>query len=219
MESFLKKVVAGKNDSESHRYFVRFGKGQYNRRFLMSLDIGKEKLKIRTSFELANDLAKLANELDKNLKFSGKILTKSVIPGMPAKKKGGLFVYEVSDASLSSYPGAYYYLVDAASENITVKMKKALPKPGKDAEKIDDKFCALELNLKYLPQIKDMLFWDSPQGKKTVIEHDLIITGIDIPKNEKDPAKQRELAIRTGKIVRRINVDGKDLNKEYEMNA
>src|SRR3989338_7736748 len=99
MESFLKKVVAGKNDAESHRYFVRFGKGQYNRRFLMSLDVGKEKLKIKTSFELANDLVKLANELDSNLKFSGKILSKNNIPGMGGRKKAGVFVYEVTDVS------------------------------------------------------------------------------------------------------------------------
>ena len=61
MESFLKKVVDGKNDSESHRYFIRFGKGRYNRRFLMSMNIGK-KIKVKTSFELANDLVKLANQ-------------------------------------------------------------------------------------------------------------------------------------------------------------
>lgn len=218
MESFLKKVVAGKNDAESHRYFIRFGKGQYNRRFLMSLDVSK-KIKVKTSFELANDLVKLANELNSNLKFTGKILAKSQIPGMPGRKKAGVFVYEVTDVSLADYPGAYYYLLDAESEGILLKCKKALPKPGKNEEKIDDKFCVLELDLKYLPQIKDMLFWDTPEGKKTIIEHDLIIDDIELPSGEKDPAKQRELAIRKGKILRRMNVDGKDLNKEYEMNA
>ena len=214
----MRKVIAGKNDAESHRYFIRFGKGQYNRRFLMSMDVNK-KIKVKTSFELANDLANLAYELNKNLKFSGKILSKQLIPGMPARKKAGLFVYEVADVSLNDYPGAYYCLVDATSDDVLVKMKKALPKPGKNEEKIDDKFCVLELHLKYLPQIKEMLFWDSPAGKKTVIEHDLIINDIELPSGEKDPAKQRELAIRKGKIVRRMNVDGKDLNKEYEMNA
>ena len=218
MESFLKKVVAGKNDTESHRYFIRFGKGQYNRRFLMSLNVGK-RVKVKTSFELANDLVKLAGEIDGKLKFSGKILSKNNIAGMGGRKKAGVFVYEVSDASLSEYPNSYYYLLDASSEDVILKCKKALPKPGKNEEKIDDGFCSLELDLKYLPQIKDMLFWDSPEGKKTIIEHDLIITDIELPKGEKDPAKQRELAIRRGKIVRRMNVDGKDLNKEYEMNA
>ena len=184
----------------------------------MSMNIGK-KIKVKTSFELANDLVKLANELNNKLKFSGKILSKNQIPGMSARKKAGLFVYEAADVLLNQYPGAYYYLLDAGSDGILLKCKKALPKPGKNEEKIDDGFCSLELDLKYLPQIKEMLFWDTPAGKKTIIEHDLIINDIELPKGEKDPAKQRELAIRKGKIVRRMNVDGKDLDKEYDMNA
>ncbi|MEK6849955.1 MAG: hypothetical protein AABX85_00075 [Nanoarchaeota archaeon] len=102
---------------------------------------------------------------------------------------------------------------------ILLKIKKSLPKPGKAEEKIDNKFCALDLDLKYLPQVKETFFWDVPDCKKAKIEHDVIIKEIEFPKNEKDPVKIRELAKRVGKIVRRINFDGKNAEKEYAIAA
>lgn len=219
MECFLKRVLNGGSDEESHRYFIRFGKGNYRRRFLMGVDKGKEKIKIKTSFELANDLAKFVNELDKNIKFSGKILMKENITGKGGKKKGGVFLYEVSGCSLEDYPNAYSYLLDAENSDIVLKMKKSLPKPGKNEEKIDDKFCTLQLNLKYWDKVKEVFFWDVPEGKKISVQHDLIITTIEFPKGENDPVKIRELSRRVGKVERIINADGNEVKKEYTLNA
>ena len=219
MESFLKNVLTNKGNEYTHRYFVRFGKGQYNRRFLISLDRGASKIKIRASFELANDIVNFVNEINKNLKFSGKILIKDKVSGLEGKKKAGFFVYEISESSIEQFENAYYYLLDVNHSEIILKIKKSLPKPGKAEKKIDDKFCALDLDLKYLPQVKETFFWDVPDCKKAKIEHDVIIKEIEFPKNEKDPVKVRELAKRIGKIVRRINFDGKDTAKEYAIAA
>lgn len=219
MESFLKKVLTNKGDEYTHRYFVRFGKGQYNRRFLISLNKVAGKIKIRASFELANDLVKFVSEINKNLKFSGNILTKDKVSGFEGKKKAGVFVYEISESGIDQFENAYYYLLDLNHPEIVLKIKKNLPKPGKAEEKIDDKFCALDLDLKYLPQIKETFFWDVAECKKVKIEHDVIIEEIEFPKDEKDPVKIRELAKRVGKIVRRINFDGKDTSREYVIAA
>ena len=54
------------------------------------------------------------------------------------------------------------------------------------------------------------------------IKHDFIINEIVIPdelKNEKDFAKIREMSRRKGKIIRNLNIDGKDVKKEIEFEA
>ena len=218
MESFLKKVALGKSEQKDKRYFVRFGKGNYARRFTMSLDITKDKLKVRAGFELANDLIRFVKEIKKDIKFSGKILVKDKIPGKEGKKKAGVFVYEVSEEAVEDYPSIYFYLLDSSSNDLTLKMKKALPKPGQAAEKIDEKFCALDLDLKYLKDVREAFFWDVPEAmKKVIIENEILINDIEFPKNEKDPVKIRENAIRKGKIIRHIAIDGKEIKKEYDL--
>jgi len=217
MESFLKKVLTGKSDEDSHRYFLRFGKGDYRRRFLLSLTRG-DKIKVKTSFEFANDLVKFVNEI-KDIKFSGKVLSKEKAAGKEGKKKAGVFVYEVSDCSLDEFKNVYYYLLDVEDSEIVLKIKKKLPKPGKNEEKIDDGFCSLIIEQKYWAALRDAFFWDVPECKKAVIEHELKINEIVLPKSEKDPVKIRELAKRKGTIVRKIIIDGKENSREIPIEA
>jgi hypothetical protein len=218
MESFLKRVLDGKSDEDSHRYFIRFGRGDYKRRFLIKLNKGT-KIKVKTSFEFANDLVKFVNE-NKDVKFSGKILSKSKLAGKEGRKKAGVFVYEVSESSLKEFENAYYYLLDVNDSEIVLKIKKALPKPGKNEEKIDEGFCSLIVEPKYWTKLKEVFFWDVPENaKKVEIEHELKINDIVVPKNEKDPAKIRELAARKGAIVRKIVIDGKETSKEIPVEA
>ncbi|HLF54013.1 MAG TPA: hypothetical protein VI544_02430 [Candidatus Nanoarchaeia archaeon] len=217
MESFLKRVLAGKSDADSHRYFMRFGKGDYKRRFLIRLNRG-EKIKVKTSFEFANDLVKFVNE-NKNVKFSGKVLTKDKVSGKEGKKKAGVFIYEVSECSLNEFENAYYYLLDVSDSEIVLKIKKSLPKPGKNEEKIDEGFCSLLVDKRYWPALKETFFWDIPECKKASIEHELKISDIVLPKGEKDPVKVRELAKRKGIIIREMEIDGKKSSKEIAVEA
>ena len=217
MESFLKKVLTGKSDADSHRYFIRFGKGNYKRRFLISLNRG-EKIKVKTSFEFANDLVKFVNE-NKKILFSGKILTKEKIPGREGRKKAGVFVYEAEKCSIEEFGNVYYYLLDVDDSEIVLKIKKSLPKPGKDEEKIDDGFCSLTIDKKYWPALKEAFFWDIQECKKAAIEHELDISEIVLPKDEKNPSKIRELARRKGTITRKADCDGRESSKEIPFEA
>ncbi len=217
MDSFLKKTLTGKSDADSHRYFVRFGKGDYKRRFLISLNRG-EKIKVKTSFEFANDLVKFVDE-NKNVSFSGKVLTKDKIPGKEGRKKAGVFVYETEQCSIKEFENAYYYLLDVNDSEILLKIKKSLPKPGKDEEKIDDGFCSLIIDKKYWPALKEAFFWDIPECKKASIEHELKINEIILPKGESDPVKIRELAKRKGTIIRKAEIDGREISKEISIEA
>ncbi|MBS3066017.1 hypothetical protein J4229_03160 [Candidatus Pacearchaeota archaeon] len=217
MESFIKKTIFNKSDKDSHRYFMRFGLGDYKRRFLISLTSG-EKIKIKTSFEFANDLVRFVNE-NKSVKFSGKILSKEKAAGKEGKKKAGVFVYEISESSLEEFENVYYYLLDANDSEIVLKIKKSLPKPGKDERKIDEGFCSLIIDKKYWPVLKEAFFWDISECKKVSIEHEIKINEIILPKDEKDPSKIRELAMRKGTIIRKMNIDGKVSSKEIPFEA
>ncbi|MAG28272.1 hypothetical protein CMI47_22335 [Candidatus Pacearchaeota archaeon] len=215
MESFLKKIIEGRGDEDSHEYFVRFGKGDYKRRFLIGFNKGA-KVKIKASFELANDFVRFVRE-NKDVKFSGKVFMKEKLPGKDAKKKGGTFMYEIEESQLEEFEGAYFYLLNVKDDEIVLKVKKSLPKPGKNEEKIDDGFCSLTVDEKYWPKLKEIFFWDVPEGKKVKIEHELLIDEIVLPEGEKDPAKIRELAKRKGKIIRKMDIDGNVEEKEYEL--
>ncbi len=217
MESSIKKILTGKSDEDSHRYLIRFGKGVYKRRFLISL-AKSTKIKVKTSFEFANDMVKFVNE-NKKVKFSGKVLSKNKVEGLEGRKKAGVFVYEISECSIEQFENAYYYLLDVNDAEIVLKIKKSLPKPGKDEEKIDDGFCSLIIDVKYWQALKNAFFWDIPECKKAEIEHELKINEIILPKGEKDPARIRELAKRKGSIARKMIIDGKEVVKEISFEA
>ena len=209
----MKKIFSREDADEAKKYFVRFGKGKYDRRFLISADKGS-KIKIRASFELANDLVKFVKE-NKEVKFSGKILTKDKVSGKEGRKKAGSFVYEISESSIDEFENAYFYLLNVNSDDLVLKIKKSLPKPGKDSNKIDDKFCSLDIDPSYWEKIKEIFFWDLPDSfKKTKIEHSIVIDDIIYPEGEEDPVKIREMAKRKGKIIRKIKIDGSDESKE-----
>jgi hypothetical protein len=59
------------------------------------------------------------------------------------------------------------------------------------------------------------LFFDVPSFKELIVNHTFMIDSITVPRDEKDPVKMREKAIRAGKIVRTIIVDGKTQVNEF----
>ena len=217
MEFFIKEIFEKGESEKSRQYFTRYGKGNYKRRFLIKLTKGK-KIKIRTSFELANVLVEFVRENNADSKFSGKVLTKNKIEGVVGRKKGSGYLYEITDDSLEKFDGAYCYLLDSVDdENLVLKIKKSLPKPGKKAEKIDDKFCSLDLDEKYWEKAKETFFWDIPENVKRIsAEHELAINEIVFPEGESDPVKIRELAKRKGKIIRTVIADGNETISEHD---
>ncbi len=63
------------------------------------------------------------------------------------------------------------------------------------------------------------LFFDIPEFKKAEARHDFNILDIEVPKDEKDPVKMREKAIRKGKIIRKLTVNDSESQKEYVFSA
>ena len=73
MECFIKEIFNG-NCERTHNQFVRFGKGKFENRAVLNLQ-KTSKIKLRGSFEWANDFVEIASELA-DIKFSGIILSK-----------------------------------------------------------------------------------------------------------------------------------------------
>jgi len=221
MECFIKKVWQDMGE-EVHQYFVRFSRGSFENRAVLNLQ-KTTKIKLKGSFEWANDFVKIAAEISQ-LNFSGIIMGKQEIEELSqfTTKKKELIYYEVSGLTSEQVKKiqdrAYCMLLDAENEEVKLKIKKKLPKPGKGGEgKVDDKFCQLESDLKYWTQVKEAFMF--PECKKCKIAHTFLIEQIIIPEGEKDFSKIRELAKKKGKIIRTMEIDKQESKEEKEFVA
>lgn len=221
--NFIKKIFEGDVDESVHKQFVRFGKGDYSRRAILSYWKTK-KIKIKSSFEFANDLVLSVADLGE-VSFKGDIWSREEISFLEGGvKKSGKWIYNVRDLKSSDVKDlekeVYYFLLDGEGEGIKLKIKKKLPKPGKNEDKFDNKFCQLELDPKYENQIKSDFFWDIPEFKKVSINHTFSIKEIVMPQtDEKDFSIIREMAKRKGKIIRKAVIDGEEKISEIDFEA
>ncbi|MCS7134652.1 MAG: hypothetical protein NZ889_02225 [Candidatus Pacearchaeota archaeon] len=227
---FIKKIFENKIDSSVHIQFQKFGKGIFKDRAMVKISNIKGKYVIYTTREYANELVKmLAEKLgDKKTKVNGMIITTLSLKGIDFKEKKqfrGIKKY-VIDKEMSGkeilelcnkFPLALFALsFKVNGDELKIKTKQKLWGPPRDIisakenPKID--FCKLTTKDKNL--ISNFIF-DLPNNfKKAIIKHDFIIKELVFPKEEKDYAKLREIAKRKGKIIRKINVDNKEIIKE-----
>ena len=218
---FIKKLFEGKEDESVHRQFVRFGKGTYGSRTILNVTKQTDKIKISSTFELANDFVEFISSLAPRFSVSGIVLSKEKIGSFEFRKKAGVLACdiekEMTSAELKELASkSYASLLDCNAPGISLKMKKTLPKPGKSGEgKTNDKFCVMELDKRFWLQFHKEFLFDAPQEfKKARVEHTYIIKDIIMPQGEKDFEKIRVLAKRKGTLVRKVIMDGKESVKE-----
>ena len=53
--NFIKKIFENTVDAEVHKQFKRFSKGVYENKAIVELSKGRDSVKIKTSFEFAED--------------------------------------------------------------------------------------------------------------------------------------------------------------------
>ena len=232
--NFIRKIFQNKADELVHKNFKRFSKGIYENRALVEIDNGKKSLKIKTSFEFAEDFARFLGDTVKDkTKISGGIITKQDIRleldfevGMKqfAGVKTFLLDNEVSKEQLfnlfNKFPDALF-LLSFSTDYGTLKTKVKSPKAPKSGEKDGDikaDFCTFitsDLNL-----IKEFVFDFDTNFKKAKIKHTFIINDLVVDEKDKnDPALARINAKRKGKIERFIDIDGKLDKKEFNLCA
>ena len=225
--TFIKKIFENKLDEQTHRIFSRFGKGDYDNRALVEVNIGS-KINVKTSFEFSNDLFEMILNLIDKGKLKGKIISnedfeKEVDSGISNySKRGKLYTTEL-DCEVDSKKMRDIYerfklksiLLNVNSDKLKLICKNSLPKPG---GVVKNDFCKLTCEKEFKDLIIKEFAFDVGVFKKLVIIHEFIIEDLVVPKEyEKDPSKARYSAKRKGKIIRKINLDGKEIIKEKEI--
>ena len=231
--NFIKKILLDEADEKVHVQFVRFSRGTFENRAVLNVRSGKI-IKAGGTFDLVNDMVLFASQLSQKFSVSGTFFTRENPEELLAalnikadvKKKKNLFQSEIN-AELNPgqakkiYEASYCLLLDVNAEGISLKTKKKLPRPSKSSkEKVDDKFCVLEIDEKYSKQFHDEFLFDIPPVfKKARIAHTFIISEVILPKGEKNFELMRLNAKKKGKIVRQAEVDGKISQQEKTFEA
>jgi len=103
------------------------------------------------------------------------------------------------------------------------KSSKGSSSKKKEGEKAKIDFCKLKTTDKDI--VKNLIFDKEAENFKQVeISHDFIIEDIVVSDElkkecEGDFAKIREMAKRKGKIIRNLNIDGREFRKEVEFES
>ncbi len=234
MHFFIHKIVTGKSDELSHLHFEKFSKGEFKNRAVVQCKNSPKGYSISTTGEYANELVRyFAGKLgDSKANVTGAIISTKGLPAsikyknisqfMGVKKysiegeMSGRQITEICD----SVPRAFLGLSFSFGGN-ELKIKPKAPKSAKPSSSSDDKelkvdFCKIKTTDSEI--VKD-LFFDISDFKQAEAKHTFLIENIELPSNESDPIKMRERAIRKGKIVRELTVDGIKTKKDYVFSA
>lgn len=243
MDFFIKKIFDNEfgNDELVHLQFQKFSRGNFNDRAILIAKYNSDKFSVSTTAEYANEFVRvLAEKLGdnkthvtgvivstKNLKGELDYQSKKQFMGVNQyiinKEMSGKDILELCNKLPTSFIGLSFN-----ANNSELKIKPKAPKSGKpssrgeETPKVD--FCKLKTFDKEI--INNLIFDKEVMGFKEIeIKHDFIIDEIIVPSenelkirgiDKNDFAKIRELAVRKGKIIRKIKVDGEKVIKEKE---
>ncbi len=237
--NFIKNVAEGKIDGPTHRAFIRYGIGEFEKEPL-KIARSASKVKLSGGFEYVNSFNTYLASLAKGeVSLSGNIITakdvKDVFSGLgiepiSVEKVRGVSAYKyiigatVSSANYKKLCQEFYdcFLILNAedSEGRVLKLKK--DKPPKIGKMIPA-FAKLELpGSEGAAACKEFLF-DVPGAenvKSAEVNHTYIINDIKIPKEfENDPEQARLRAMRKGEIKRTVVADGKEYKSTIKLEA
>ncbi|MEK6890641.1 MAG: hypothetical protein AABX03_00730 [Nanoarchaeota archaeon] len=234
MDTFIKKIFEGKSDNTIHLQMQKFSRGEFNNRAMVNVTKVKDRYNIVTTYEYASDFVReIAEKMSKGqtVQVTGAIIStrdlSEIIKFKDKKQFMGIKQYIIDDKLskeqiidlCNKLPSSFLALSFSIGDT-ELKIKPKAPKSAKPsssggkAAKPD--FCKIktpDINI-----VKGVLF-DVNDFKKVEINHKFLINDIIISEGEKDPAKMREMAIRKGKIIRTLNVDGKNIEKEINFQA
>lgn len=231
--NFIKKAIDGKSDEITHVQFQKFSKGTFKDRAVLKVKKAKNKYTINTSGEYINGLVEvMAKKLGPNkTKVTGAVISTSDLEGkldFKEKKqfqgvKRYLIDTEMSGDDImviiSEFSSAICALSFDVGEN-KLKIKPKAPKmgvPGKGEELPKTDACKL---ITTDVALGESFIFEKKDFKVAEVNHVFLIEEIKIPETEeKDFAKLRALAIRSGKIIRTAKIDGEVIEKEYPFSA
>ena len=228
MLNFIKKIIEGQVDEETHNKFIRFGKGAYEREAFKIKVMGK-KITVKAGFDYVDILLRfMAQQLTQEVEVSGAIVTsdKSFGDKLEARdisfdSRGKKYTIKASMSaddfrSFLEELGDTYPLLAIKSGDYKTALKKSPPKPGKLVEE----FITATFAKGDLGKIMDEFLWDEDEFTTAEIKHTVVVEDIVVPKEYQDDfAMARLKAVRKGKLVRKVTVDGKEKETEYELSV
>lgn len=238
MDSFIKKIFEGKEDDGLiHSQFIKFSKGEFPNKAMIRAKNSSGKYTIATTAEYAKEIIiYLAEKLgDSSAMVTGAIISALDLEGFDYKERKmamGVRKYMIEKEmtgneilKLCEIEKAFIALSFSTNDtSIVIKPKSPKSAKGAGSKKNSNKkakinFIKIKTNDKNL--VDSLIFDDEAKNfKKIEIKHDFQITEIVIPETEEeDFAKIRELAKRKGKIIRNLDINGKEVVKEAEFEA
>ncbi|HLC73967.1 MAG TPA: hypothetical protein VJH20_05025 [Candidatus Nanoarchaeia archaeon] len=233
--NFIKKLFENKLDESVHHQFERYSKGTFEDRALVEIDKTKKGIKLKTSFEFANEFVSfLASKIKDTAHVSGVIITNN-------KELKDKVKFEIADVTqfagikkfqiatdiskddlldaMNKFPNALFLLTfNTEYGSLTTKQKSPKSaKAGADKEAKAD-FCTF--NTEDINFYKEFLFDYDKDFSKAKVKHTFIIEELVVPKEyANDPALARVKAKRKGKIKRFVEVDGNSYEQEIKFEA
>lgn len=231
MDFFIHKLCSGKSDNLTHLHFEKYSRGLFENKAIVQAKNSKGNYSFSTTSEYSSEFVRAcAEELgDEKTNVTGVIISTKSLP--PNIKHGaisqfmGVKKYSISGeftgrdliSICDSVPRAFIALSFSTNKS-ELKIKPKAPKsakPGNNSEKdIKVDFCKLKTTNS---EFAKKLFFDVEEFKNAETRHDFEIKEIDVPQDEKDPIKMRERAIRKGKIIRKLKIDGVESRKEFPL--
>jgi len=228
--NFIKKMCEGKYDSDIQQQMKRFSTGNFNNKAIVEIKNSK-KVKVKTTFEYANWFVKfLAEKGEGNYNIQGGVLSTTDlredlgVEVISYKQFMGVKKMEI-DAELpkekvlellDNYPNAMI-LFSFENNYGKLKTKVKAPKSGKEKPDSEPKvnYCTFMTEDKSF--LDEFAFDFNKNFKDAKIKHTFAIENIEVPEEFKDDPKiARQKAIRHGKLIREIEIDGKKEIKEYK---
>ena len=231
MDFFIHKLYRNAGDALSHLHFEKFSRGVFADRAIVQAKFSKGNYSFVSTSEYSGEFTRAcAEELGaKKANVTGVIISTKALPSnivhhgisqfMGVKKysiSGEYSGHEII-SMCESVPRAFVALSFSTGQS-ELKVKPKAPKsakpssPGEDGPKVD--FCKLKTTN---PEFAKKLLFEVSDFKTAEARHTFEITDIEVPKNETDPVQMREKAIRIGKVVRKLIVDGVDKSHTFNL--
>ncbi len=226
--NFIRNIYEKNVDENVHQKFVRYSIGDFEKEEFM-IKKGSSFVQIKAGFEYLDVMFDMiAQCINEDASLNGVIITKNKIINElnefgiePKKVTGKKYTIEetMSKEKFREFVEKFNscsLLLKVKSGKYSISVKKSIPKPGK----ILEKFVTAKFDLKDLDLIKKEFLFDTKVDnfKDISIKHTYVIEELAVPE-KCSPEEARLNAKRKGKIIRKIDIDGKEQENEMELLA
>lgn len=230
----MKKIFDDEVDESVHSQFQKFSRGEFKGRAMVRVKNSSGRFSVSTGPEYAKDLIMaFAEKLgDGRTMVTGALISALDLDGFEYKEKKsaiGVRKYiiesemsgnEILDLCEKVDKAFFGLSFKVGEDNLKIKMKssKGASSSKKEGEKVKIDFCKFKTSDKSI--VNELIFGVS-EFKNVEISHDYIIEDIVVSDELKascgnDFALIRGKALRKGRVIRRTNVDGREIVREKE---